>query len=195
MLTIEKEAKLLDYIKDVMLNNQRLPNVITKKLQLDNDVSRLISTENMYRFVYTGLIEVKLKLYFLLSFKRHKKHISSKRREQIFISQMFTSHEREVIAFYKQKLGHFKTNLTIYQGTQSMNVRSYSTQKITSMLYPSQESTKPKVGLLKQIKKLLQNMRKMLIMDNEKAIAGEVSYRLAVFKIFSVVHVDQSKSY
>src|SRR5574343_106238 len=43
LLKIEKEPKLLAYIKDAMINKKWSPDVIAGKLKLDNDASCLIS--------------------------------------------------------------------------------------------------------------------------------------------------------
>lgn len=53
LLKIEKEPKLLAYIKDAMINKKWSPDAIAGKLKLDNDTSYFISTESIYRFVYT----------------------------------------------------------------------------------------------------------------------------------------------
>ena len=66
LLKIEKEPKLLAYIKDAMINKKWSPDVIAGKLKLDNDASRLISTESIYRFLYTSAVAAKLKLYLQL---------------------------------------------------------------------------------------------------------------------------------
>lgn len=54
LLKIEKEPKLLAYIKDVMINKKWSPDAIAGKLKLDNDTSLLISAESIYRFVYVS---------------------------------------------------------------------------------------------------------------------------------------------
>ena len=121
-LKIEKEAKLLDYIKDAMINKKWSPDVIAGKLKLDNDASCLISKESIYRFVYTSPMAVKLKLYLHLPSKRHKRQIRGKRRERVLIPQRVSIHEREAIAAQKQELGHFEADLTFHKGNQSMNI-------------------------------------------------------------------------
>ena len=87
LLKIEKEPKLLDYIKDAMINKKWSPDAIAGKLKLDNNASCLISAESIYRFVYASPISVKLKLYLYLPSKRHKRQVRGKRRERVLIPQ------------------------------------------------------------------------------------------------------------
>lgn len=187
LLKIEKEPKLLAYIKDAMINKKWSPDVIAGKLKLDNDTSCLISTESIYRFVYTSPLAVKLKLYLHLPSKRYKRQVRGKRREKILIPQRVPIHEREAIASQKQELGHFESDLTFHKGNQSMNIGTMvdkKSQKITLILNHSKRSAAVTTGFLKQIKKLPQNIRKTLTMDNGKEFVGHVSYRLLGFKTF-----------
>lgn len=187
LLKIEKEPKLLAYIKDAMINKKWSPDAIAGKLKLDNDTSLLISTESIYRFVYTSPLAVKLKLYLHLPSKRHKRQVRGKRRERVLIPQRVSIHNREAIASQKQELGHFEADLTFHKGNQSMNIGSMvdkKSQKIALILNNSKRTAAVTTGFLKQIKKLPQNIRKTLTMDNGKEFVGHVSYRLLGFKTF-----------
>lgn len=187
LLKIEKEPKLLAYIKDAMINKKWSPDVIAGKLKLDNDTSCHISGESIYRFVYTSAVAAKLKLYLHLPSKRHKRQVRGKRRERVIMPQRVSIHEREAIASQKQELGHFEADLTFHKGNQSMNIGSMvdkKSQKITLILNRSKRSTTVTTGFLKQIKKLPQNIRKTFTMDNGKEFVGHVSYKLAGFKTF-----------
>lgn len=187
LMKIEKEPKLLAYIKDAMINKKWSPDAIAGKLKLDNDTSLLISAESIYRFVYVSPVAVKLKLYLHLPSKRHKRQVRGKRRERVLIPQRVSIHNREAIASQKQELGHFEADLTFHKGNQSMNIGSMvdkKSQKITLILNNSKRSAAVTTGFLKQIKKLPQNIRKTLTMDNGKEFVGHVSYRLLGFKTF-----------
>jgi len=187
LLKIEKEPKLLAYIKEGMVNKKWSPDAIAGKLKLDNDASCLISTESIYRFVYTSPIAVKMKLYLHLPSKRYKRQVRGKRRERTLIPQRVSIHKREEIAGQKQELGHFEADLTFHKGNQSMNIGSMvdkKSQKIILVLNNSKRSATVTTGFLKQIKKLPQNIRKTLTMDNGKEFVGHVSYRLKGFKTF-----------
>lgn len=187
LLKIEKEPKLLAYIKDAMINKKWSPDAIAGKLKLDNDTSLLISAESIYRFVYVSPVAVKLKLYLHLPSKRHKRQVRGKRRERVLIPQRVSIHNREAIASQKQELGHFEADLTFHKGNQSKNIGSMvdkKSQKITLILNNSKRSAAVTTGFLKQIKKLPQNIRKTLTMDNGKEFVGHVSYRLLGFKTF-----------
>lgn len=187
LLKIEKEPKLLAYIKDAMINKKWSPDAIAGKLKLDNDTSLLISAESIYRFVYVSPVAVKLKLYLHLPSKRHKRQVRGKRRERVLIPQRVSIHNREAIASQKQELGHFEADLTFHKGNRSMNIGSMvdkKSQKITLILNNSKRSAAVTTGFLKQIKKLPQNIRKTLTMDNGREFVGHVSYRLLGFKTF-----------
>ena len=56
--------------------------------------------------------------------------------------------------------------------------------KIALILNHSKRSAAVTTGFLKQIRKLPQNIRKTLTMDNGKEFVGHVSYRLLGFKTF-----------
>ena len=56
LLKIEKEPKLLAYIKDAMINKKWSPDVIGGKLKFNNDTSCHVSGESIYRFVYTSAV-------------------------------------------------------------------------------------------------------------------------------------------
>lgn len=68
-----------------------------------------------------------------------------------------------------------------------MNIGSMvdkKSQKIALILNNSKRSAAVTMGFVKQIKKLTQNIRKTLTMDNGKEFVGHVSYRLIGFKTF-----------
>ena len=187
LLKIEKGPKLLAYIKDAMINKKWSPDAIAGKLKLDNDASCLISTESIYRFLYTSPVAVKLKLHLHLPSKRYKRQVRGKRRERALLPQRVSIHEREAIAAQKRELGHFEADLTFHKGNQSMNIGSMvdkKSQKIMLILNSSKRSATVTMGFLKRIKQLPQNIRKTLTMDNGKEFAGHISYRLAGFKTF-----------
>ncbi len=72
LLKIEKNPMLLDYIKNAMIRKKWSPDAIAGKLKLDKNTALCISTESIYRFVYTSAVAAKLKLYSYLPSKRYK---------------------------------------------------------------------------------------------------------------------------
>ena len=187
LFKIEKEPNLLSYIKDGMIKKKWFPDSISGKLKLDNGGSCVISTESIYRFVYTSPIAAKLKLHFYLPSKRYKRQERGKRRKRILIPQRVSIHDREAIADQKQELGHFEADLTFHRGNQSMNIGSMvdkKSQKVMLVLNNSKQSATVTTGFLGKIKKLPQNIRKTLTMDNGKEFVGHVAYRLTGFKTF-----------
>ena len=101
--------------------------------------------------------------------------------------QRIPIHERDKIAEQKTELGHFEIDLTFHKGNQSMNIGAMvdkKSQKIMLVLNDSKRSNTVTTGFLKQIKKLPQNLRKTLTMDNGKEFVGHISYRLAGFRTF-----------
>jgi IS30 family transposase len=187
LFKIEKTPALLNYIKDAMINKKWSPDVIAGKLKLDNNGDCLISTESIYKFIYTSPVATKLKLHYYLPSKRHKRQERGKRKQRIQIPQRIPIHERDKVAEQKTELGHFEVDLTFHKGNQSMNIGAMvdkKSQKIMLVLNDSKRSNTVTTGFLKQIKKLPQNLRKTLTMDNGKEFVGHISYRLAGFKTF-----------
>jgi transposase, IS30 family len=187
LLKIEKTPKLLNYIKDAMIKKKWSPDAIAGKLKLDNDKSCLISTESIYRFVYTSPVAAKLNLHRYLPSKKYKRQERGKRRQRVLIPQRVSIHEREEVAAQKIELGHFEADLTFHKGNQSMNIGSIvdkKTQKIMLVLNNSKRSAAVTTGFLGKIKNLPHVIRKTITMDNGKEFVGHVSYRLAGFKTF-----------
>ncbi|WP_341791557.1 hypothetical protein [Rickettsia endosymbiont of Gonocerus acuteangulatus] len=60
------------YIKNAMIRKKWSPDAIAGKLKLDKNTALCISTESIYRFVYTSAVAAKLKLYSYLPSKRYK---------------------------------------------------------------------------------------------------------------------------
>ena len=128
-----------------------------------------------------------LKLHYYLPSKRHKRQERGKRKQRIQIPQRIRIHARNKIAEQKTELGHFEVDLTFHKGNQSMNIGAMvdkKSQKIMLVLNDSKRSNTVTTGFLKQIKKLPQNLRKTLTMDNGKEFIGHISYRLAGFRTF-----------
>lgn len=170
-----------------MIKKKWSPDAIAGKLKLDNDQSCLISTESIYRFVYTSPVAAKLKLHRYLPSKKYKRQERGKRRQRVLIPQRVSIHEREEVAEQKIELGHFEADLTFHKGNQSMNIGSMvdkKTQKIMLVLNNSKRSASVTRGFLSKIKKLPRDIRKTLTMDNGKEFVGHVSYRLSGFKTF-----------
>ena len=187
LLKIERTPELLNYIKDGMINKKWSPDAIAGKLKLDNNGYCLISTESIYRFIYTSPVAAKLKLHYYLPSKRHKRQERGKRKQRIQIPQRTSIHERDKVAQQKAELGHFEADLTFHKGNQSANIGSIvdkKSQKIMLVLNGSKRAAAVTKGFLGKIKSLPKNIRKTLTMDNGKEFVGHVAYRLAGFKTF-----------
>ncbi|WP_341791447.1 IS30 family transposase [Rickettsia endosymbiont of Gonocerus acuteangulatus] len=122
LLKIEKNPMLLDYIKNAMIRKKWSPDAIAGKLKLDKNTALCISTESIYRFVYTSAVAAKLKLYSYLPSKRYKRQERGKRRQRIIIPQRISIHQRDAIATKKVEVGNFEADLTFHKGNQSMNI-------------------------------------------------------------------------
>lgn len=187
LLKIEKNPMLLDYIKNAMIHNKWSPDAIAGKLKLDKNTDLYISTESIYRFVYTSPVAAKLKLFSYLPSKRYKRQERGKRRQRIIIPQRISIHQREAIAMQKVEIGHFEADLTFHQGNQSMNIGvlvDKKSQRITLVLNNSKRAKTVTNGFLRKIKTLPKSVRKTMTMDNGKEFVGHVAYRLSGFKTF-----------
>lgn len=187
LLKIEKNSMLLDYMKNAMIHNKWSPDAIAGKLKLDKNTDLYISTESIYRFVYTSPVAAKLKLCSYLPSQRYKRQERGKRRQRIIIPQRISIHQREAIAMQKVEIGHFEADLTFHKGNQSMNIGvlvDKKSQRITLVLNQSKRAKTVTNGFLRKIKTLPKSVRKTMTMDNGKEFVGHVAYRLSGFKTF-----------
>lgn len=187
LLRIEKTPMLLNYIKNAMIRKKWSPDAIAGKLKLDKNTDFCISTESIYRFVYTSPVAAKLKLYSYLPSKRYKRQERGKRRQGIMIPQRISIHQRDAIAMQKVEVGHFEADLTFHKGNQSMNIGALvdkESQKIILVLNNSKRAKTVTNGFLRKIKTLPHSVRKTITMDNGKEFVGHVAYRLSGFQTF-----------
>jgi len=187
LLKIDKNPMLLDYIKNAMIYKKWSPDAISGKLKLDKNIALSISTESIYRFVYTSPIAAKLKLYNYLPSKRYKRQERGKRRHRIMIPQRISIHQRDAIAMQKLEVGHFEADLTFHRGNQSINIGALvdkKSQKIMLVLNKSKKAKTVTNGFLRKIKTLPNSVRKTITMDNGKEFVGHIAYRLSGFQTF-----------
>lgn len=187
LLKIERNSALLDYIKNAMIHKKWSPDAIAGKLKLDKDIALCISTESIYRFIYTSQIAARLKLYSYLPSKRYKRQERGKRHQRILIPQRVSIHKRDVVATQKVEIGHFEADLTFHKGNQSMNIGvlvDKKSQKVHLVLNNSKRAKTVTMGFLKKIASLPSGVRKTITMDNGKEFVGHVAYRLSGFKTF-----------
>ena len=128
LLKIEKSPALLNYIKDSMIKKKWAPDVISGTLKAENSELR-ISTESIYKFIYTSSVASKLQLSQYLPSKKLKRQERGKRRARIGIPQRTSIHERDSIAGQNTEIGHFEADLTFHKGNQSMNIGSIVDKK------------------------------------------------------------------
>ncbi len=187
LLKIEKLPILLNYIKNAMIHKKWSPDAIAGKLKLDKNTACCISTESIYRFVYTSPVAAKLKLYSYLPSKRYKRQERGTRHQRIIIPQRISIHQRDAIAMQKLEVGHFEADLTFHKGNQSMNIGvlvDKKSQKIILVLNNSKRAKTVTTGFLKKIKTLPSSVRKTITMDNGKEFVGHLAYRLSGFQTF-----------
>lgn len=186
MLKIEKTPELLNYIKDAMINKKWSPDVISGILKIESGNLR-ISTESIYRFIYTSTVAAKLQLGGHLPSKRYKRQERGKRRQRSTIPQRVSIHDRDKVAGQNIEIGHFEADLTFHKGNQSMNIGSIvdkKTQWIKLVLNKSKHTSTVTKGFLQMIKDLPINVRKTMTMDNGKEFVGHIAYRLTGFQTF-----------
>ena len=183
---IEKTPALLNYIKYGMLYKKWAPDVISGQLREDS-TELSISTESIYRFVYTSPIASKLELHQYLPSKKYKRQKRGKRKERNIIPQRISIHERPAIVQENIEIGHFELDLTFHKGNRSRNIGSIvdrKTQKVMLVLNASKESKAVTKGFLKLMKKLPAGVRKTLTMDNGKEFVNHIAYHSVGFKTF-----------
>ena len=185
-LKIEKNPFLQTYIAQAMMIDKWAPDVIAGKLKLDK-AAETISTESIYRYVYTSPIARKAGLYKYLPYKRLQRQERGKRIKRVVIPNRTSIHERPIIANQKKELGHVEIDLTFHKGNQSKNIGvmvDKVTQKVFLILNRSKTSLTVTTGFMKKISLIPENLRNTLTMDNGKEFVGHMAYKLMGFKTY-----------
>ena len=104
-LKIEKSPFLQAYIAKCMTIYEWAPDVIAGRLKFDKN-AETVSTESIYRYVYTSPIAIKAGLYKHLPQKKLKRQERGKRIKRVIIPNRTSIHERSAIANQKKELGH-----------------------------------------------------------------------------------------
>ena len=185
-LKIEKDPILKNYIVEKMNNEHYSPDVISGRLKLDDKLPN-VSTETIYKFIYTSPIAAELGLYMLLPTKRLKRQVRGKRRQRVVIPARTSIHEREKIASKKVEIGHFEGDLTFHKGNQSANIGclvDIMSQKIFLTKNSSKKTSTVTGGFLRNMKNIPDKARKTLTLDNGKEFVKHVIYRLIGFKTY-----------
>jgi IS30 family transposase len=185
-LKIEKDPKLINYIKEKMIIEKWSPDAIAGKLKVENNKSS-ISHESIYKFIYASPMARKLGLHKHLPSKRLKRQPMGKRRQRATIPQRVSIHERDPIALQKSEVGHFEVDLTFHKGNQSRNIGAMvdkKTQKVMLVLNWSKRAMTVTTGFLKKINTLPKHIRKTITMDNGKEFVGHVAFRLSGFSTY-----------
>ena len=185
-LKIEKDPILKNYIVEKMNNDHYSPDVISVRLKLDDKLPN-VSTETIYKFIYTSPIAAELGLYMLLPTKRLKRKVRGKRRQRVVIPARTSIHEREKIASKKVEIGHFEEDLTFHKGNQSANIGclvDIMSQKIFLTKNSSKKTSTVTGGFLRNMKNIPKKARKTLTLDNGKEFVKHVIYRLIGFKTY-----------
>ncbi len=185
-LKIEKSPILMNYIVDKMKKEYYSPDAISGRLKQDKNLPN-ISTESIYKFIYTSPMASILALHRHLPTKRLKRQERGKRRQRVIIPQRTSIHEREAIASQKVEIGHFEGDLTFHKGNRSSNIGCMVdklSQKIFLTKNKSKKTSTVTGGFLLKMKKLPKKARKTLTMDNGKEFVRHVTYRLLGFKTY-----------
>jgi IS30 family transposase len=185
-LKIEKSPFLQAYIAKGMTIYAWAPDVIAGRLKLDKS-AETVSTESIYRYVYTSPIAIKAGLYRYLPQKKLKRQERGKRVKRVIIPNRTSIHERPAIANHKKELGHIEVDLTFHKGNQSKNIGvmvDKATQKAFLILNKSKTSLTVTTGFMKKISLIPENLRKTFTMDNGKEFVGHMAYKLLGFKTY-----------
>lgn len=186
VLKIEKSSFLQAYITKGMTIYEWAPDVIAGKLKLDKS-AETVSTESIYRYVYTSPIAIKAGLSNYLPQKKSKRQKRGKRVKRVIIPNRTSIHKRPDIANQKNELGHVEVDLTFHKGNQSKNIGvmvDKASQKVFLILNSSKTSLTVTTGFMKKIKLIPENLRKTLTMDNGKEFVGHMAYKLMGFKTY-----------
>lgn len=185
-LKIEKEPVLREYIVQKMRVEYYSPDAISGRLKLDNSLPN-ISTESIYKFIYTSPMASTLSLHKYLPTKRLKRQERGKRRQRVMIPARTSVHEREPVADQKVDIGHFEGDLTFHKGNQSANIGCMvdkKSQKVFLVKNSSKKTSTVTGGFLLKMKKIPEKARKTLTLDNGKEFVRHVTYRLLGFKTY-----------
>jgi IS30 family transposase len=185
-LKIEKSPFLQAYIAKGMMIYAWAPDVIAGRLKLDKS-AETVSTESIYRYVYTSPIAIKTGLYSYLPQKKLKRQERGKRVKRVIIPNRTSIHKRPAIANHKKELGHVEVDLTFHKGNQSKNIGvmvDKATQKVFLILNRSKTSLTVTTGFMKKISLIPENLRKTLTMDNGKEFVGHMAYKLMSFNTY-----------
>jgi transposase, IS30 family len=185
-LKIEKDLVLMNYIVEKMKYEHYSPDAISGRLKLDKDLPS-ISTESIYKFIYTSPMASTLSLYIYLPTKRLKRQERGKRRQRVTIPARTSIHKREAVADQKIEIGHFEGDLTFHKGNQSANIGCMvdkKSQKVFLIKNASKRTSSVTVGFLSKMMQIPEIARKTLTMDNGKEFVRHVSYRLVGFKTY-----------
>ena len=185
-LKIEKSSFLQVYIAKGMTIYGWAPDVIAGRLKLGKS-EETVSTESIYRYVYTSPIAIKDGLYRYLPQKKLKRQERGKRVKRVVIPNRTSIHERPAIANYKKELGHVEVDLTFHKGNQSKNIGvmvDKATQKVFLILNKSKASLTVTTGFMKKISLIPEKLRKTLTMDNGKEFVGHMAYKLMSFDTY-----------
>ena len=185
-LKIEKSPFLQAYIAKGMTIYAWAPDVIAGRLKLDKS-TETVSTESIYRYVYTSPIAIKAGLYRYLPQKKLKRQERGKRVKRVIIPNRTSIHERPAIANHKKELGHVEVDLTFHKGNQSKNIGvmvDKATQKVFLILNRSKTSLTVTTGFMKKISLIPEKLRRTLTMDNGKEFVGHMAYKLMSFNTY-----------
>jgi len=185
-LKIERSPYLQKYISKCMKENKWSPDAIAGRMKLEN-CAETISTESIYRYVYTSPIARKERLHEYLPHKKLQRQQQGQRVKREVIPDRISIHKREAIANQKKELGHFEADLTFHKGNQSKNIGAIVekvSQRIMLTLNRSKKSITVVTGFLAKMNSIPKRLRKTLTLDNGKEFYGHTSFRLKGFNTY-----------
>lgn len=169
-----------------MRSEYHSPDAISGRLKLDSSLPN-VSTETIYKFIYTSPMASTLALHKYLPTKRLKRQQRGKRRQRVIIPARVSIHKREAIANQKTEIGHFDGDLTFHKGNQSANIGCIvdkMSQKVFLVKNISKRTSTVTAGFLSKMLQIPEKARKTLTLDNGKEFVRHVSYRLLGFKTY-----------
>ena len=185
-LKIEKSPELQRHISKYMTENKWSPDAISGRLKL-NKSAETISTESIYKYVYTSPVAKKLRLHEYLPHKKLQRQARGQRVKRAIIPNRTSIHERPDVANQKVELGHYDGDLTFHVGNRSKNIGAIvekATQKIMLILNRSKKSLTVTTGFLAKMSSIPKEFRKTLTLDNGKEFSGHTAFRLKGFDTY-----------
>ena len=185
-LKIEKSDILSKYIAHATIERKWSPDVISGRMKLEG-CKESISTESIYKYVYTSPEAKELGIYKQLAHKRFQKHKRGERIRKHIIPNRTSIHKRPDIANSKAELGQFEVDLTFHTGNRGKNIGVMAeklSRKVMLVLNRCKKSLTVTTGFMHKMQSIPSTLRKTLTFDNGKEFTKHTNYNLLGFDAF-----------